>query len=107
MQRAHLHAGAMGTTAFALMVCVSLLGLPPRVTLLIGIGLGGGGLGYSLYWMLAGFRAAALGSTTAAKESLKWLAMPSSGAFVLATLAVLIVLGSALISRPAHGPASN
>lgn len=40
----------------------------------------------------AGFRAPALGSTSAAKESLKWLALPSSFAFVLATAAVLILL---------------
>ena len=107
MQRAHLHAGAMGTTAFALMILVALLGTPRRATLLIGVGLGGGGLGYSFYWMWAGFRAAELGTTTAAKESLKWLAMPSSGAFVLATLAVLILLGTALVSRSESGPAQE
>jgi hypothetical protein len=42
--------------------------------------------------MLAGFRAPALGGTGAAKESLKWLAMPSSDAFVVATVAVLVLL---------------
>ena len=107
MQRAHLHAGAMGTTAFALMILVGLLGLSRLTTLLLGVGLGAGALGYSLYWMWAGFRAAELGTTTAAKESLKWLAMPSSGAFVLATLAVLILLGTALVSRPESGPANK
>lgn len=90
MQRAHLHAGGMGTTALALIVLVSLLGASQRVTTTIGVGLGAGGLGYSLFWMWAGFRAPGLGGTGAAKESLEWLAMPSSGAFVLATLVVLI-----------------
>lgn len=103
MKRAHLHAGGMGTTALALMVMVGLLGTPRLVSLLIGLGLGAGGLGYSLYWMWAGFLAPGLGSTTAAKASLKWLAMPSSGAFVLATLAVLILLVCALLARPRTG----
>ncbi len=105
MKRAHLHAGGMGTTAFALMMAVGLLG-PARLTsLLLGLALGFGGLGYSLYWMWAGFRAPGLGSTGAAKESLKWLAMPTSGAFVLATLAVLALLVGALVSRPPAGAA--
>jgi hypothetical protein len=101
MKRAHLHAGGMGTTAFALMIALSLLGTSRRVTLILGLALGGGGLGYSLYWMFAGFRAPGLGSTGAAKESLKWLAMPTSGMFVLATLTVLVLLVCALRSRPA------
>lgn len=101
MKRAHLHAGGMGTTAFALMIALGLLGASRRVTQILGLALGGGGLGYSLYWMFAGFRAPGLGSTGAAKESLKWLAMPTSGMFVLATLAVLVLLAAALVSRPA------
>ncbi len=103
MKRAHLHAGGMGTTAFALMIMVGLLGTSRRVTLLLGLALGVGGLGYSVYWMWAGFRAPGLGSTTAAKESLKWLAMPTSGMFVLATVAVLVLLVGALRSRPPAG----
>lgn len=101
MKRAHLHAGGMGTTAFALMIALGLLGTSRRVTLILGLALGVGGLGYSLYWMFAGFRAPGLGSTGAAKESLKWLAMPTSGMFVLATLTVLVLLVGALRSRPA------
>ncbi|HEY0864211.1 MAG TPA: hypothetical protein VGD97_08910 [Lacunisphaera sp.] len=100
MKRAHLHAGGMGTTALALMVTVALLGTARITTLLLGLALGAGGLGYSVYWMWAGFRAPGLGSTTAAKESLKWLAMPASGVFVLATLAVFALLVIALVSRP-------
>jgi len=101
MKRAHLHAGGMGTTAFALLIALGLLGASRRVTLILGLALGGGGLGYSLYWMFAGFRAPGLGSTGAAKESLKWLAMPTSGMFVLATLTVLVLLVIALRSKPA------
>ena len=97
MLRAHLHAGAMGTTALAMIVVVSLLGVSWRVTCAISVALGGGGLGYSIFWMWAGFRAPGLGSTGAAKESLSWLAIPSSGAFVVGTLAALVVLVAALV----------
>lgn len=100
MQRAHLHAGAMGTTALGLIVVVGLLGTSRRTTLAIGVALGAGGFGYSVFWMWAGFRAPALGSTGAAKESLKWLAMPSSGGFVLATVAVLVLLSLSMVRRP-------
>lgn len=92
MQRAHLHAGGMGTTALVLIVLLCLLGASRRMTAILGAGLGVGGLGYSVYWMWAGFLAPGLGGTTAAKESLSWLAMPSSGAFVLATVGVFVVL---------------
>jgi hypothetical protein len=88
MQRSHLHAGAIGTSGIALILVLVLLGTGPALTRIIGIALGAGGLGYSVYWIWAGFRAPALGGTGAAKESLAWLAMPSSGAVVLATAAV-------------------
>jgi len=99
MQRAHLHAGGMGTTALALIVLLGLLGASPRWTTAVGVGLGAGGFGYSVFWMWAGFRAPGLGSTGLAKESLKWLAMPSSGAFVLATIGVLVLLFVPLVRR--------
>ncbi len=92
MQRAHLHAGGMGTTAVALIAVLCLVGTSRRAMFIISVALGAGGLGYSVFWMWAGFIAPALGSTAVAKESLKWLAMPSSGGFVVATVAVLIMV---------------
>ncbi len=100
MQRAHLHAGAMGTSALAMILLVSVLGVSSRIQQVVGLGLGAGGLGYSMFWMWAGFLAPGLGSTGAAKESLKWLAMPSSGAFVIATVAVLGLLAFHRFGRP-------
>lgn len=91
MHRAHLHAGAMGTTAVALIIVLCIIGASRPITALISVVLGAGGLGYSLFWVWAGFRAPTLGSTGAAKESLDWLAMPSAGGFVLATVGVLAV----------------
>ncbi|MGV3532172.1 MAG: hypothetical protein ACO1QR_07365 [Chthoniobacteraceae bacterium] len=107
MQRAHLHAGGMGTTAVCLILVLCLLGVSSRATAVIGFALGAGGFGYSVFWMWAGFLAPGLGSTGAAKESLRWLAMPSSGAFVLATVAVLFVLIGAIVSRRAPRPATD
>lgn len=103
MQRAHLHAGGLGATAVGLTLVVVLLGTPAGGARLISLGLGAGGLGYSVFWLWAGFRAPALGGTGAAKESLKWLAMPSSGAIVLATLAVAGLLLGALVRRSQPG----
>lgn len=102
MQRAHLHAGGMGTTAVALIIVLCLVGASRKITALISLALGAGGLGYSIFWMWAGFKAPALGSTGAAKESLKWLAMPSSGGYVLATIAVLIVVLAWLLAGRRH-----
>ncbi|HRP62890.1 MAG TPA: hypothetical protein PK400_06335 [Phycisphaerales bacterium] len=92
MQRAHLHGGGLGATAVGLTLLVCLLSVSHLLIRLISLGLGLGGLGYSVYWMLAGFRAPEMGRTGAAKESLNWLAMPSSGAVVLATVLVAVVL---------------
>lgn len=77
------------------------------MTFAIGGALGAGGFGYSVFWMWAGFRAPSLGSTGAAKESLNWLAMPSSGAFVLATLTVLVVLIAAIMSQRLQSTAND
>ena len=101
MQRAHLHAGGMGATAVALIILLCLITSSVRMIIPLSAGLGLGGLGYSIFWMWAGFRAPTLGSTGAAKESLRWLAMPSSGVFVVATLAVFMLVIAALIApRP-------
>lgn len=99
MQRAHLHAGAMGTTAVVLIVLLCLLGAGRGAAAGLGAALGLGGLGYSVYWMWAGFLAPGLGGTSAAKAQLSWLAMPSSGAYVLATVATLVVLLAQAFSR--------
>jgi len=100
MQRAHLHAGSLGTAAIALTVIVLLLGARPMVLRAISLGLGAGGLGYAIFWVWAGARAPGLGSTGAAKESLAWLAIPSSGLVVASTSAVAVLLLMAMLQRP-------
>ena len=91
--RAHLHAGGIGSIAIGGSLVLALVtarrAYKAGASLLLGIG----SLGYSLFWMLAGLRAPGLASTAAAKESLRWLAIPSSGALVaggVITLALIV-----------------
>jgi len=88
-KRSHLHAGALGAAAVAQILLLSLLAVGPRVKAVTSFLLGFGALGYGVFWWLAGDRAPALGSTDLAKESLSWLAMPTSGACVVGTVLVL------------------
>ena len=102
MQRAHLHGGAIGTAAIGMIVVLLLIGTTPRTTRVLSLALGAGTLGYSVFWMWAGFIAPGLGSTGAAKESLRWLAMPSSGAVMLATAAVAALCIRAMARGPSQ-----
>ncbi|MFQ5561306.1 MAG: hypothetical protein ACE5FU_12090 [Nitrospinota bacterium] len=89
-KRAHLHANGLGVIALILSVFVALFfesKLKALAATLVGIG----SLGYSSFWMFAGLMAPGMGSTGAAKESLKWLAVPSA-AFCTIGLAIVIVL---------------
>ena len=103
MQRAHLHGGAIGTAATGLIVVMLLIGTRPRATRVLSLALGLGALGYSIFWMWAGFLAPGLGSTGAAKESLRWLAMPSAGAVMLATAAVAVLCVRAAVRGRSGG----
>jgi hypothetical protein len=107
MKRAHLHGGGIGTTGIALILTLAFFSPSRLLTRLTAIALGAGGLGYSLFWMWAGFRAPGLGGTHAAKESLNWLAMPSAGLIVIGTLSVLFVLiGSLFCCKKCKPPAT-
>lgn len=93
LQRAHLHAGALGTVALAVSLLLGRLTASWRLKQLASVCLGTGAVLYPLFWMLAAFRAPGLGSTGAAKDSLQWLAIPGSGlCLVGAALALFLVL---------------
>ncbi len=104
-KRAHLHANGLGTASLALILLLSHLPLDRRVRRLTALALGMGALGYPLFWMLAALRAPGMGGTGAAKESLQWLALPSSGLYGIGLLAVAVLAGRALFSKP-HADAS-
>ena len=82
-KRSHLHANGLGTASIALILFLTFLSPSPRAMFAIALSLGIGSLGYSLFWLFAGLSAPALGSTGAAKEALKFLAVPSSGLCIL------------------------
>ncbi|MDH3592485.1 MAG: hypothetical protein OER88_11430 [Planctomycetota bacterium] len=91
-KRAHLHANGLGTAALALILLLSILAAGDRTKSLTALASGLGGLGYSIYWLLAGLRAPGMGSTGAAKDSLDWLAIPSSGLCIVGLVAVIVLL---------------
>jgi hypothetical protein len=86
LRRSHLHAGAMATTSIALISLAPLLGGHVRVRRMISSLLGLGSLGYSVFLIAAALRTPVMGDPLAAKESLRWLAMPSAGVYVIAVL---------------------
>jgi len=90
MKRAHLHANGLGTSALALMLLLAFLPATAKLKTLGSSLLGVGALGYSSFWMFAGLRAPALGSTGAAKEALTWLAGPSA---LCCALGLLLTVG--------------
>lgn len=98
MRRAHLHAGGLGSASLGLILVLVLLRAPAQR--MVSLALGAGSLGYSIYWLWAGFLAPGLGGTGRAKETLKWFAMPTSGAVVLATAVVAVLLVRSLAARP-------
>lgn len=91
-QRSHLHGAAIGTASLACILALAFMHRPAsRTKAVVALALGVGALGYALYWLWAGYRAPELGGTAAAKESLKWLALPTSGAALLGILSMLIL----------------
>ncbi len=90
-KRAHLHANGLGTTSLVLVLLLSSFPVQRSVKGITAFCLGIGSLGYALFWMLAGMRAPGMGSTGMAKESLKWLAMPSVGLCFVGLIAVFVL----------------
>ncbi len=90
-KRSHMHANGIGTTALALILLLSFLNTKTLFRKITAIFLGVGGFGYSLFWLLAGLKAPSLGSTGLAKESLAWLAVPSSGMCILGVFGVIVL----------------
>lgn len=104
-KRAHLHGGAIGGAALGAILLLALLRRPrPLVRRGVALALGVGGLGYSAFWMVAGWSAPGLGSTDAAKESLKWLAVPSAGLLLVGLFAVATLTAIELFAPQRAAP---
>ena len=98
--RAHLHAGAIGSIAIGASLVLAFLSVSPALKTAASSLLGFGAVGYPVFWMWAGLRAPSLGSTGAAKETLQWLAWPSSGALIVGgVLTLVLVVGDLFVRR--------
>ncbi|MGF1533655.1 MAG: hypothetical protein ACFCUI_08120 [Bernardetiaceae bacterium] len=92
-KRAHLHAGSLGTSSLALTLLLMFWpNAQERWRSLTALALGIGALGYGIFWLWAGYLAPELGSTSAAKAQLEWLAIPSAGLLIGGVVSVLLVL---------------
>ncbi len=88
-KRAHLHANGLGTTSLILIMLLSVLNASNSLKSITAGILGAGSLGYSWFWLLAGLNAPGLGSNHLAKESLKIIAIPTSGMCIVGLLTVI------------------
>jgi hypothetical protein len=95
-KRAHMHWGAIGAATLAISILLAAVLGTSGAARWTSLALGLGALGYPTFWLLAGRRAPALGGTSAAKESLEWLAVPSSGLLLLGTAAALVLIAARL-----------
>ena len=100
VKRAHMHAGSIGVTALACILLLLLLGKPGPVEKATAIAFGAGGLLYALFWMFAGLKAPGLGSTSAAKESLRFMAMPGVALCLLGLCGTLFAVIRRLFAKP-------
>lgn len=91
-QRAHLHAGAIGTAALASTLSLIVLCEFGLVSTIASLIFSLGAIIYSLFWLLAGLAAPALGSTSAAKDSLEVMAIAGAAMCIMgAALTILVV----------------
>jgi hypothetical protein len=91
LQRAHMHAAAIGTAALILMTVLASLDVPALYKKVLSLFLGAGGLGYSLSWLYVAFAAPTIGSIPLAKGSIHLLAAGSIGMLLLGTGLVLFL----------------
>lgn len=92
LQRAHLHGGSIGTAALASIITLIVLSRLGRVAQWSALAFASGALLYSLYWLLAGFTAPGIGSTSIAKESLSFIAIPGAALCLLGLCGTLCCL---------------
>ncbi len=90
-KRAHYHSYAIGTITLILVFLISIFNRK-KVANILSLVLAISSFGYSVYWLWAGIKAPILGSTTLAKESLSWFAMPMAGIYGLCSMIVFLIV---------------
>lgn len=100
MKRAHLHGGAIGTSALAAIMLLGLLGNPGLLEKGSAAAFGAGALLYACFWLTAGLTAPGVGSTGAAKDALGFIAIPGSGLCILGLGGTLYSVLRRLVLQP-------
>lgn len=98
MQRAHMHAAAIGAASLALMYLLASLNVATLYKKWVSMLLGIGTLGYSLSWLYTAFAAPVIGNIPATKASIHILAAGSIGMLLLGTTTILAFSIKALFS---------
>lgn len=88
--RAHMHGGGIGAAALGAIAAIVLFTGMGTLARWSGLFIGAGALLYAFFWLWAGFKAPGLGSTGAAKEALKWIAVPGAGMALLGAAGALL-----------------
>lgn len=97
-KRSHLHGGGIGAATLAIIAVLALTASSALIRNILSAMMGVGGLGYSVFWLLAGMTAPGLGGTGAAKEALSWLAVPSSAMILLGVIGSIILVAKTVFS---------
>lgn len=92
LKRAHLHGGAIGAAALGSIAILLLTTRLGPIARLSAPAFGAGALIYSIFWLVAGFAAPGMGSTGAAKEAFKWLAVPGAGLAILGVVGTMVAV---------------
>lgn len=88
--RAHMHGGGIGAAALGAIAAIVLLTGMGTVARWSALFMGAGALIYAIFWLWAGFKAPGLGSTGAAKEALRFIAIPGAGLALMGAAGSLI-----------------
>jgi hypothetical protein len=90
LKRAHLHGGAIGAAAIGSILALILLCRLGMLAKLSALAFGSGAFIYSLFWLFAGLAAPGLGSTSVAKETLSFIAIPGAGLCILGLCGTIV-----------------
>lgn len=91
-KRAHMHWGAIGSAALALILTLVLVCRPTKTARFCAVVLGSGALIYPSFWLLAGIYAPQMGGTGIAKEHFAWIGTPGAAFCILGVAGTLFCL---------------
>jgi hypothetical protein len=92
LKRAHMHGGGIGAAALGAIAILTLMTNWGNAARLSALSLGTGAILYAVFWLCAGFKAPGMGSTGAAKEALRFIAVPGAGLLLLGTAGALFAV---------------